>query len=263
MKQQEREAEEAKKTETERKPAEENGNANPNPNPSGNANGGGEGSAPDQVVRFGPPQTWVAPGQQNGNGDGNKDQAKGNVGGSAPNAGMAWTEEQDAELRRMKGENGQWKAIATELGRHVHEVKSRWGQIKPPEEGKKEKKGKQRERQKDEEKAERTEESPTVATEPKKVRRLFFVVPALLRVVTMDTGEEEQTTRSRPRLHRRRAHPAQPTGGQVRGRQVATDQLAVLRQDGQETQSAGGKGAGRELELSSDRRSASMEGRSV
>lgn len=146
LKQQEKEVEEAGKK------GENNqveGNANANADASGGGGGGAEGNAAGQVVAAGPMQTWVPPGQQqqqngNGNGNENKDKGKGNAAAGAPNAGKAWTDEQDAELRRMKEANSQWKTIATELGRHVHEVKTRWGQIKPAEE-RKEKKGKKRE----------------------------------------------------------------------------------------------------------------------
>ena len=43
-----------------------------------------------------------------------------------------WTTDQDAQLRKLKVEEGaQWKTIAMTLGKNVGEVKKRWGEIRP------------------------------------------------------------------------------------------------------------------------------------
>ncbi|KAL1953547.1 hypothetical protein VTO42DRAFT_2603 [Malbranchea cinnamomea] len=93
---------------------------------------------PNQAIVFGPPQTYLPPSQQNATGNNNNQKNYDGDGNNAP-----WTAEQDAELLRMKLENGTWKGIATALGRHVQDVKNRWGQIKPKDKGHSE--GKQRE----------------------------------------------------------------------------------------------------------------------
>lgn len=193
LKQQEKEVEEVVK----KGESQEGNNATGNANANANASGGGEEIPDGQVVKAGPMQTWVPPGQQNqsqngnGNGNENKDKGKGNAAGGAPNAGKAWTDAQDAELRRMKDANSQWKTIATELGRHVHEVKTRWGQIKPVEE-RREKKGKKREEEKPEPPKEESSKGGT--EEAKKVVCTFCTSRTTASTDGMHPGEEKEET---------------------------------------------------------------------
>lgn len=171
---------------------------------------------PSGGIVWGPPQTYN-PGQQKQNGNNNS------------NKNQGWTTEQDADLRRMKADNTSWKAIATELGKHVHEVKTRWGQVRPKDEGMD--MGKQREREDKGKQRERDDkpEPKAIVEEPMKVG-LLLSTSTNTNTDTDLKGTEtvEKAERLRPRLHGGRPRPAQPAGGQVRRRQVAAGQLAVL-----------------------------------
>ena len=67
-------------------------------------------------------------------GDANTSEKKAlkNTGTEAKKTGTSeWTDAQDAELLKLKVDENPWKAIATALDKHVHEVKKRWGEIRP------------------------------------------------------------------------------------------------------------------------------------
>ncbi|PGH21509.1 hypothetical protein AJ80_03177 [Polytolypa hystricis UAMH7299] len=42
-----------------------------------------------------------------------------------------WTTDDDAQLRQLKAQNITWKGIATAMNRPVHDLKARWGIIRP------------------------------------------------------------------------------------------------------------------------------------
>jgi hypothetical protein len=48
-----------------------------------------------------------------------------------PEPVLEWTTEQDACLVKLKSENMTWKAISTAMDKPVHELKKRWGTVRP------------------------------------------------------------------------------------------------------------------------------------